>query len=174
MAYPGAADQARAMAARGVTIRPLDIERWDEELGRVFDVARESFRGNYLYTPLDEASFRAQYGPARAIVRPELVSIAEHEGRCVGFCFVVPNVAEAQRGERVRSAIAKTFAVRRGYTGLGGVLAQRTHDVARAAGFTRMIHALIHAGNDRSRALSERTARVIRRYALFERRLARP
>lgn len=168
---PGAAEKAQAMAKRGVVIRMLDLARYDEELGRIYELARESFRASHLYTPLDEASFRAQYGPARAAVVPELVSIAEHEGRCVGFFFALPNVAEAQRGEPVRSAIAKTFAVRDEYRGLGAVLAQRTHDIARAAGFTRVIHALIHLRNDRSRALSSRTAREIRRYALLERRL---
>ena len=171
---PGAAQKARAMEARGVTLRALDALRFDEELGRIYDVARESFSGNYLYTPLDEASFRAQYAGARAIVRPELVTLAEHEGRCVGFFFALPNVPEAQRGETMRSAVAKTFAVRPGFRGLGAVLAQHTHDRARELGFQRIIHALIHVGNDRSRALSERTAREIRRYALFERRLVTP
>ena len=168
---PGAGEKARAMEARGVTLRMLDIARYDEELGAIYDVARVSFTGSYLYTPLDEASFRAQYGPARAIVQPELVTLAEHDGRCVGFFFAVPNVLEAQRGEPIRSAIAKTFAVLPEYRGLGAVLAQRTHERARALGFRRVIHALIHLGNDRSRALSNRTAREIRRYALFERRL---
>ena len=171
VADPGAEEKARAMEARGVRLRTLDLARYDEELVSIYDVARVSFAGNYLYTPLDEASFRAQYGPARAIVQPELVTLAEHEGRCVGFFFAVPNVLEAQRGERIRSAIAKTFAVLPEYRGLGAVLAQRTHERARALGFRRMIHALIHVGNDRSRALSDRTAREIRRYALLERRL---
>ncbi|HEX2780314.1 MAG TPA: GNAT family N-acetyltransferase [Gemmatimonadaceae bacterium] len=174
VAERSAEEKARAIGERGVTLRPLDVSQFDAELGRIYEVARVAFRGNYLYTSLDESSFRAQYGAARQMVMPELVTLAEHEGRCVGFFFALPNVLEAQRGEKVLSAIAKTFAVLPEYRGLGAVLAQRTHDRARELGFQRMIHALIHVGNDRSRVLSSRTAREIRRYALFERRLATP
>jgi hypothetical protein len=100
-----------------------------------------------------------------------LVTIAEHEGRPVGFCFCLPDLNERMAGRPMRTAILKTFAVLPGFSGLGGALADRTHAQARRLGFTRVIHALMHASNDRSRALSKRIAREIRRYALFERRL---
>lgn len=167
-ATPGKAER---LAAHGVTIRDLDITRADTELLSMHDVATRAFRDSYLFTPLGADEFAALYRPVLPIVEPRLVSIAEHEGRVVGFCFCVPNTTERVRLGRVESAVLKTFAVLPGYSGLGGVLAARTNAAARELGFSRVIHALMHEDNARSRALSARSAREIRRYALFERRL---
>ena len=163
--------KAERLAARDVTIRDLEIARADSELLAMHDVATRSFRDSYLYTPLGEEEFAALYRPILPLVEPRLVSIAEHEGRVVGFCFCVPDVAERARSGRVESAVLKTFAVLPGYTGVGGVLAARTNAAARELGYRRVIHALMHEDNERSRALSARSAREIRGYALFERRL---
>jgi L-amino acid N-acyltransferase YncA len=168
---PTGAAKTKALADRGVTMRELRLEDYDAELRRIYSVARVSFAGAYLYTPIDEDEFVAQYAAAKPAVVPSLVTIAEHDGIPVGFCFCVPDVNERARGVPVRTAILKTFAVLPGYTGLGGALAERTHAEARRLGFTRVIHALMHVSNDRSRALSKRIAREIRRYALFERRV---
>jgi len=163
--------KAERLAAQGVTIRDLDLESADTELMAMHEVATRSFRDSYLYTPLGAQDFAELYRPILPLVEPRLVSIAEHAGRTVGFCFCVPDVTERARLGRVESAVLKTFAVLPGYSGLGGVLAARTNAAARELGFTRVIHALMHEDNVRSRALSDRSAREIRRYALFERRL---
>jgi hypothetical protein len=163
--------KAERLAALGVTIRDLDLKFADAELMAMHEVAIRSFRDSYLYTPLGAEEFAALYRPILALVEPRLVSIAAHEGRAVGFCFCVPDATERARLGRVESAVLKTFAVLPGYSGLGGVLAARTNAAARELGFTRVIHALMHEDNMRSRALSARSAREIRRYALFERRL---
>ena len=163
--------KVKAIAARGVTMRELRLDDYDAELRRIYSVARVSFAGAYLYTPLDEDEFVAQYAAARPAVVPSLVTVAEHDGLTVGFCFCIPDVNERLRGQPITTAILKTFAVLPGYSGLGGALADRTHAEARRLGFTRVIHALMHVSNDRSRALSKRIAHEIRRYALFERRV---
>jgi hypothetical protein len=163
--------KAERLAAQGVRIRDLDVLHADAELLAMHDVAARAFRDSYLYTPLGAEEFAALYRPILPLVEPRLVSIAEHEGRAVGFCFCVPNTTEHARLGRIESAVLKTFAVLPGYTGLGGVLAARTNAAAHELGFSRVIHALMHEDNARSRALSTRSAREIRRYALFERRL---
>ena len=165
------AAKADRLAIRGVTIRDMDLARANDELRSLHAVAATAFHGSHLYTPLSADDFVRLYQPVLPCVDPRLVSIAEHEGRAVGFCFCVPNVLESARGESARSAVLKTFAVLPGYTGLGGVLAAHTNAAAQKLGFTRVIHALMHEDNERSRALSARSGRVIRRYALFERRL---
>ena len=168
---PAGAEKVRALTQRGVVMRELRLDDYDAELRRIYAVARVSFAGAYLYTPIDEDDFVAQYAAAKPAVVPRLVTIAEHDGIPVGFCFCVPDVNERAQGRPMRTAILKTFAVLPGYTGLGGALADRTHAEARRLGFTRVIHALMHVSNDRSRALSRRIAHEIRRYALFERRV---
>ena len=163
--------KARRLADEGVRVRDIEMANADGDIRRLHEVATRSFHGSHLYTPLAIDDFVELYRPLLAIVEPRLVSIAEHEGRTVGFCFCVPDIAERARGEVPRSAVLKTFAVLPEYAGLGGVLAARTNAAARDLGYTRVIHALMHEGNDRSRALSARSGRDIRRYALFERRL---
>lgn len=152
-------------------MRDLRLDEYDAELRRIYSVARVSFANAYLYTPIDEGEFVAQYAAVAKAVVPQLVTIAEHEGRAVGFCFCIPDLNERLEGRPQRTAILKTFAVLPGYSGLGGALADRTHAAAQRLGFTRVVHALMHVANDRSRALSKRIAHEIRRYALFERRL---
>jgi L-amino acid N-acyltransferase YncA len=162
---------ARARAA-GITLRPLDPARFGEELGRIYDVSVASFHENYLYTPLPRAEFVAQYRAVQPLVRPELVRLAEQHGRAVGFMFAIPDQAQAARGEPVTNVIMKTIAVRPecGGMGLGSLLFAEVHAAARALGFRRAIHALMHETN-KSRRMSAHYARIIRRYTLFARRL---
>jgi hypothetical protein len=97
----------------GVTIRPLNLAAFEDDLRRIYRVSVVSFVDNYLYTELPEAAFIGQYLPFRDRIRPELVQIAEKDGEPVGYLFAVPDLAEAQRGEAVRTVIGKTLAVGR-------------------------------------------------------------
>jgi hypothetical protein len=172
---PRAAAVVDRLTETGVTVRELDLSRFDDELSRIYRVAEVAFRDAFLYTPLSEAAFAAQYRAIRPVVRPELVLLAERDGEPVGFSFSVPDMLEAARGAPQTTVVFKTLAVlpdRRAYSGLGSLMADRTHQTARALGYTRVIHALIHESNH-SRAMSERTGRTVRRYALFSRPLAR-
>ncbi|MGH7946179.1 MAG: GNAT family N-acetyltransferase [Opitutaceae bacterium] len=160
------------MTAAGMTIREIDPARFEEELGRIHDVSVISFQENYLYTPLPREEFIAQYGAMRSQMRPELLLLAVHAGRPVGYVFAIPDLAEAKRGEPVKTIIVKTLAVLPGrtYAGLGAVLLDAVHAAAQRLGFRRAIHALMHETNA-SRNLSAHYAQTIRRYTLFARRL---
>jgi GNAT superfamily N-acetyltransferase len=164
---------AHRMAAAGIAIRPIDLSRFEAELSCIHDVSVLSFQNNYLYTPLPRDAFVAQYRAVQACVRTELVLLAEQAGKPVGYVFAIPDRAQAQRGEPVTSFIVKTLAVLpgRAYAGLGALLLGRVHDAAHRLGFTRVIHALMHESNN-SRNLSAHYAQTIRRYTLFQRRLA--
>jgi GNAT superfamily N-acetyltransferase len=175
-----AVEDARTDAARdalgeaGILIRPIDAARADLELRRIFTLSLDAFGGNFLYTPLDEAEFMAANRALWPHVTPDLVLMAERAGELVGFMFAVPDVLQAMRGETIDTVVLKTMAVSaacRGM-GLGGVLMDDVQRTARALGFRRAVHALMHESN-RSRTLSARYARTIRRYTLFARPLDR-
>jgi L-amino acid N-acyltransferase YncA len=163
---------AARMAAAGVRIRAFNPARFEEELGRIYEVSVVAFRDNYLYTPLPREDFVAQYRAVQAQLRPELVLLAEREGQTLGYVFAIPDLAAAGRGEPVTAVVAKTLAVlpTRASAGLGALLLGEVHAAARRLGFTRVIHALMHETN-RSRNLSAHYARTFRRYTLFARRL---
>ena len=163
---------AARMAAAGVTIRPFDAGRFEEELGRIYEVSVISFRENYLYTPVPREAFLAQYLAIRSRVQPELVLLAEQQGRPVGYVFATPDYAQLQRGEALTTTIVKTLAVLpgRSYAGLGALLLRDIHAVAQQLGMTRAIHALMHETN-KSRNLSAHYSHTIRRYALLAKRI---
>ena len=167
---------AARLAANGIVIRQLATAP-DDDLRRIFDVARESFAGNFLYSPIEEAEFLEQTRRLLPFVRPELVLLAERrctsgDTRVCGFVFAVPDVLQMRRGGAVDTVVVKTVAVRpaSGVQGLGSVLVSRVHDAARRLGYRRAIHALMHESNV-SRNISRRYAATMRKYALFGKRL---
>jgi GNAT superfamily N-acetyltransferase len=163
---------AARMAAAGVTLRPIDPARFEEELGRIYDVSIISFQENHLYTPLPREEFVALYRPLQGQLRPELVLLAEHAGQPVGYVFAMPDLAEAKHGESIKTIIVKTLAVLpgRAHAGLGALMLEAVHSAAQRLGYVRAIHALMHETN-KSRNLSAHYALMIRRYTLFARRL---
>jgi GNAT superfamily N-acetyltransferase len=162
----------RRIADRGITLRSLNIDRFEDELRAIHALALASFTDNFLYTPVGEEEFVAQYRGIRPHVRPDLVLMAERDGRLVGFLFMIPDLLQAKRGRPIDTVIFKTMAVipeHRG-SGLGGLLMGLGHAAAYDLGYRRAIHALMHAANP-SRRISDHTARTIRRYTLFARPL---
>jgi L-amino acid N-acyltransferase YncA len=161
---------AARMAAAGVRIRPLDPACFEAELGRIHEVSLVSFQQNFLYTPLPREEFVAQYRAVQARIRPDLVLLAECAGRPVGYVFAIPDYTAVERGAPLDTVVVKTLAVlpTRAHAGLGALLLSEVQAAARRLGFTRAIHALMHAAN-RSRNLSAHYATTFRRYTLFAR-----
>ena len=160
----------RQFADRGVRIRTLDPGALDDELHRIYTLSLASFAGNFLYTPIEEPEFQAQYRAVLPVVRPELVLLAEKQGDLVGYMFSLPDVLQSGRGHQVDTVILKTLAVHPSWrgAGLGAALLDLAQRAAHALGYRRAIHALIHEANVSGR-ISGRYARTIRRYALFSR-----
>jgi GNAT superfamily N-acetyltransferase len=164
---------AGRLAERGITIRSFDPAAAEAELGRIFTLSLASFSRNYLYTPIDDAEFFEQYRCVLPAVRPELVLLAERQHELVGFLLAIPDLLERRRSERVKTVIIKTVAVAPeiARAGLGGLLTARVEREAHRLGYRRTIHALMHERNA-SQHISRRSARTIRRYALFARALS--
>jgi predicted N-acetyltransferase YhbS len=169
---PRVARATERLNGEGVRLRALNPEDFVGELRRIYAVSRAAFQKNYLYSPIEEAEFFAQYEPIRAHVVPELVILAEQEEQPVGFVFSIPDLAQAKRGQRVDTVILKTVAVMPGRrsAGLGNVLVSQCQQAARALGFQRVIHALMHESNN-SLNLSGRYAKPFRRYVLYAKKL---
>ena len=167
---------AERLSAQGIRVRPLDPQRAEDDLRRIYAVSAVSFRNNFLYTPIAESDFLAQYRALLPTLRPELVLIAEAADQAVGFIFAVPDLKQAERGRPVDTVVVKTLAVlpERAHAGLGSLLLAACQGAASRLGYTRAIHALMHEQNA-SRNLSRRYAQPMRRYALFGKALgARP
>jgi L-amino acid N-acyltransferase YncA len=155
-------------AANRITTRAAIPANLESELEAIYDLALESFSQNFLYSPISKEEFLELYRPALAKLPPGFTRIAEHAGRVVGFAFAVPDMLRPQ----MDTLILKTVGIRKArvYAGLGALLADEMHDLARSAGMSRVIHALIHDGNVSGKT-SAKTGTVMRRYALYSRTL---
>ena len=160
---------AERLRARGATVRPLDPARFDDELRALYDLSVAAFAQNLYYSPIGFEEFRARYLPLRPLLDPELVRLAEDaEGRLLGFVFGFPDLLTMRDGRPTR-AVLKTLATApaaRGL-GLGTFLGDEVRRVAHEKGYASVVHALMQADNA-SIAISRHSARVFRRYALYE------
>ena len=154
----------------GVIVRKLDPGKFEEELRAIHQVSLKSFASNFLYTPLDEASFIGAYQKVKAHVDPDFVRIAERDGVACGFVFAIPDLEAAQRGERP-ALIVKTLAVDPGSrcAGLGSLLVEEVQEAARAKGFTTALHALQYQDNTSLKITSRNHGEAFRQYTLFHR-----
>ena len=163
----------RQLRATGVRLRSLHPSAFEGELRCVYPVVAAGFAHALLASPIDEEAFVAQYLPLASLLAPELVQIAETDERAVGFLLVVPDWLQAQRGERIDTAIVKTLAVLPEYTrrGLAILLCERAQMAAHALGYIRAIHALMHEDNVSRHLSVTHHGRIIRRYTLYMRDL---
>jgi GNAT superfamily N-acetyltransferase len=154
----------------GVRLRPLALERYDQELDVLFEASLRGFAGNPWYAPIGRDEFEGLYRPLRPLVDPDFGEIAEDEaGRVLGFLLCYPWPGAEAHGRPV--LIAKTIAVvpeARG-RGLGGLLFARAHGRALERGFGAVVHALMHVDNVSTHLSADQRARPFRRYALFGR-----
>lgn len=158
-----------------VSIRPLNLQSFEDELHCLYPLVVASFQQNFLASPISEQEFFEQNRQLQPYVRPELVLLAEDErtGEPIGFVFALPDRLQAHRGETVNTFIVKTLAIHPAYGGhgLATLLVNRLWGIAGQLGYIRAIHALMHEQN-LSRRISQRNqGRIIRRYTLFSRML---
>jgi GNAT superfamily N-acetyltransferase len=80
-----------------VTVRPLDLKRYDAEVGRIREVYNRAWEKNWGFVPMTEAEIAHLAKEMRPAVKPDLVLIAEQGGAPVGFAVALPDVNVALR-----------------------------------------------------------------------------
>lgn len=160
---------AEELRARGVVIRPVDLGRFDDEVRALYDLSLVAFARNRYFSPISFDGFRARYESLRSLKDPDLIRLAEDaEGRKLGFVLAFPDLLTMEDGRPTR-IVLKTLATApeaRGL-GLGTFLTDEVRRLAHEKGYASVIHALMQADNA-SVSISRHTARVFRRYALYE------
>jgi GNAT superfamily N-acetyltransferase len=130
---------------RRFRMRHLDPNDYDAEMARIHRFCCSAFAGNHLYK-------------------------AE---QIVGLLFAMPDLNQQARGEAIDTLIFKTLAVApemRG-RGIAFLLMYSGFRAAKAAGYRKIIHALMYRDN-RSRDFSGRNRiDIMREYGLFSRAL---
>jgi len=91
---------AEAVGGRRITLRTLDMRRYDEEARTVLDIYNEAWFENWGHVPMTEHEFQHLARALKQIVDPELVLILEDNGYPVGFSLLLPNLNQALRHAR--------------------------------------------------------------------------
>ena len=153
----------------GVVMRSLRVGEVRWYLPHIYRLCRVAFRNNFLFADLPENDFMRLYEKILAIVRPELVIVAEQQTDLVGFLFAVPDILRQRSGLPTDTFIIKTVAIlpRRELSGLGTLFVERAQQIGRELGFGRCIGALMHERNTLVRNISAAYGKPMRRYTLF-------
>ena len=147
----------------GVVIRHLDLEKFDHDLGAIYDLSSESFKDNFLYTSLSKEVFIGKYSEAKEHLDPELVLLAERGGELVAFVFCYPCLMNSG------TLIVKTLASKkeRSIAGIGTLLVEQVQQVALEKGYHSAIHALQFESNTSKKITARYPSCTFRKYSLL-------
>jgi GNAT superfamily N-acetyltransferase len=179
---------AAASSRAGLTIRPSQPRRWDEDARLLWRLYNACFDRVWGFVPLTWEEFRERADSFRPFYHPELVLFAEIRGEPAGFALVLPDVNEAlaQAGGRLwpLGLLRLALAVRRLRTarflllgvlpahtgaGLAALLAHQAAATARRLGIRRAELSLVHQDNDRvAHVIEAFGAARCKTYRLFE------
>jgi GNAT superfamily N-acetyltransferase len=178
-----------------VTIRPVNMRTWNEEVGRLRAIYNQAWQRNWGFVPMTEAEIQQLADSLKTILDPALIFVAEVAGQPVGFGLTVPDVnqllCEIRPGPSLLSsylgAAHLLWAKRRAkgirVIALGVVEAYRQrgvdallyYETAKAAarrGYTWAEASWILETNDAmNRPIALMGMRVYKKYRLFEKQL---
>lgn len=87
----------RIRAKEAITLRSLNMAAFGAEVELLNDVYNQAWSNNWGFIPMSREEFRHMARDMRQIVDPDLVFIAEVDGRPVGFSLTLPNINQALR-----------------------------------------------------------------------------
>lgn len=80
---------------RGLTIRPLRLERYGEEIACLAGIFNDAWAGNWGFVPFDPAEVELLARELRPLIQRDLVWFAEIDGQAEAFIVCLPNLNEA-------------------------------------------------------------------------------
>jgi GNAT superfamily N-acetyltransferase len=92
----------------GINLRAFRLDRASEEIPPLLEVYNAAFAGNWGFTPLGRDEGRVLVANLIKLGHPELVRIAESEGRPVGFVMCMPDINRYLHSIRHYPEILKT------------------------------------------------------------------
>ncbi|HEX9704888.1 MAG TPA: GNAT family N-acetyltransferase, partial [Gemmatimonadales bacterium] len=77
---------------RGITLRPLDMKRFNAEVELVKRIYNQAWEKNWGFVPLTDAEIDHLAKQLKPVVVPELVLFAEAKGEPIGFAACLPDL----------------------------------------------------------------------------------
>ena len=79
---------------QGITIRKFDLKNFKEEISKIKSVYNSAWEKNWGFVPITDEEFAHSAKDLKQIVDPDLLLIAEQDGRPIGFSLTLPNFNE--------------------------------------------------------------------------------
>ena len=76
----------------GLTLRRIDMGKYEQEISRFMGVFEEARRNNWGYVPVARDEMLEQAREMKAIIDPEIIVLAEMDGKPVGTSLGIPNI----------------------------------------------------------------------------------
>jgi GNAT superfamily N-acetyltransferase len=94
---------SRAHLQPGLTTRPIDMRRFDEELEHVKVIYNSAWEKNWGFVPMTDHEIDHMASQLKPVVKAELIRFAEIDGKVVAFALCVPdaNIALQKVGGRL-------------------------------------------------------------------------
>ncbi len=77
---------------QGLSIRPIDMKRFKEEVGRVKEIYNKAWAKNWGAVPMTDAEMDALAADLKPVIVPGLVLFAEAQGKTLGFALSLPDI----------------------------------------------------------------------------------
>ncbi len=77
-----------------ITVRPVEMKRYKEELSVILDIFNDAWANNWGFVPFTDAEMRQIAKGMRPLVRPALNFIAEVDGEPAAMIICLPNLYE--------------------------------------------------------------------------------
>lgn len=84
----------------GVTLRTLDMKRFDEEVQTILDIYNDAWEKNWGHVPMTEGEITQLGRQMKQIVDPNIIYFVEDNGVPVGFSVSLPNINQLLRHVR--------------------------------------------------------------------------
>ncbi len=88
---------AERFGATGVTLRQIDMSRFETEFTMVMEIFNDAWSQNWSFVPFTDAELKHMAKGLKPLLDPRLTAVVEHGGRAVGFGIMLPNLNEAIR-----------------------------------------------------------------------------
>lgn len=82
----------------GVTLRQLDMSRYDDEVKALTEILNDAWSGNWGFVPTTEAETAQLAKSLKDVLDKRLILFSEIDGEPAGFIVLLPNVNEAIEG----------------------------------------------------------------------------
>jgi hypothetical protein len=85
----------KVKARRGISVRPINMRRFDEEAERVKKLYNSAWEKNWGFVPMTDHEMEHTARGLKQIIDPDLSVFIEKEGEPIGFALILPDVNKA-------------------------------------------------------------------------------